>query len=80
MLAGTAGEGLFTAADADLESRELLRHGVLPHSLKRSIFVGTLEGVVFPGLEKFGISPACPPMARGARPRSPDLARLTSEE
>jgi len=30
---------------------------VLPHSLKRSIFVGTLEGVVFPGLEKFGISP-----------------------
>ena len=56
MLAGTVGEGLFTAADADLQSRELLRHGVLPHSLKRSIFVGTLEGVVFPGLEKFGIS------------------------
>jgi len=57
MLAGTVDEGLFAAAGADLESRELLRHGVLPHSLKRSIFVGTLEGVVFPGLEKFGISP-----------------------
>jgi rubrerythrin len=56
MLAGTVGEGLFASAGADLESRELLRHGVLPHSLKRSIFIGTLEGVVFPGLEKFGIS------------------------
>jgi len=56
MLAGTVDEGLFAAAGADLESRELLRHGVLPHSLKRSIFIGTLEGVVFPGLEKFGIS------------------------
>jgi hypothetical protein len=57
MLAGTVGEGLFASAGADLESRELLRHGVLPHSLKRSIFIGTLEEVVFPGLEKFGISP-----------------------
>ena len=56
MLAGTVDEGLFAAAGEDRESRELLRHGVLPHSLKRSIFVGTLEGVVFPGLEKFGIS------------------------
>ena len=56
MLAGTVNEGLFAAAGEDRESRELLRHGVLPHSLKRSIFVGTLEGVVFPGLEKFGIS------------------------
>ena len=56
MLAGTVDEGLFAAAGEDRESRELLRHGVVPHSLKRSIFVGTLEGVVFPGLEKFGIS------------------------
>ena len=56
MPAGTVGEGLFASPGADLESRELLRHGVLPHSLKRSIFIGTLEGVVFPGLEKFGIS------------------------
>ncbi len=55
MLSGTAAEGLFTAADAELESPELLRHGVLPHSTKREIFIGTLEGVVLPGLEKFGI-------------------------
>ena len=55
MLSGTVAGGLFEDADADLESPELLRHGVLPHSTKREIFVGTLEGVVLPGLEKFGI-------------------------
>jgi hypothetical protein len=55
MLSGAAGDGLFAAADAELESAELVRDGVLPHSTKRAIFTGTLEGVVFPGLEKFGI-------------------------
>jgi hypothetical protein len=55
MLSGTVDEGLFAAADAELENPELLRHGVLPHSQKRAIFAGTLEAVVFPGLEKFGI-------------------------
>lgn len=55
MLSGTVDGGLFAPADAELESPGLLRHGVLPHSQKRAIFAGTLEGVVFPGLEKFGI-------------------------
>jgi len=55
MLSGTVGDGLFAPAGPDLESRELLRHGVLPHSQKRATFTGTLRGVVFPGLEKFGI-------------------------
>lgn len=55
MLAGAAAEGLFSAADAEAESPELLRHGVLPHSTKKRIFVGTLEGVILPGLERFGI-------------------------
>jgi len=55
MLAGAAGEGLFAAGDAALESPGLLVHGVLPLSRKREIFVNTLEEVVFPGLEQFGI-------------------------
>jgi rubrerythrin len=55
MLAGTAEDDLFRASDPALDSPALLRHGVLPHSTKREVFAGTLEGVVFPGLEKFGI-------------------------
>jgi len=55
MLAGAAGDRLFAAADPELESKDLPRDGVLPHSTKRAIFTGTLEGVVFPGLEKFEI-------------------------
>jgi len=55
MLAGAAGDGLFAPVDPELESEDLPRDGVLPHSKKRAIFTGTLEGVVLPGLEKFGI-------------------------
>jgi hypothetical protein len=58
MLSGTVDDGLFSGADAESEADELLRHGVLPHSRKRAIFVRTLEEVVFPGLEKFDIDAA----------------------
>ncbi len=58
MLEGTVDGALFAPADAELESPQLLRHGVLPHSRKREIFVGALEEVVFPGLEKFNIATA----------------------
>jgi len=55
MLSGTAEEGLFSPADPELDAPELLRHGILPHSRKSAVFAGTLEDVVFPGLERFGI-------------------------
>jgi rubrerythrin len=58
MLAGTVEPELFApndAADAEPDAAELLRHGVLPRARKREIFVGTLEEVVFPGLEKLGV-------------------------
>ncbi len=55
MLAGSVDESLFAPADPERESADLLRHGVLPHSKKREVFVGTLESVVFPGLSGFGI-------------------------
>jgi len=57
MLSGTVGDDLFSAVDEELEASGLLRLGVLPHSMKRRIFVGTLDGVVLPGLEKFGVDP-----------------------
>jgi hypothetical protein len=55
MLEGTVSEELFARAKPDLEDPELLQHGVLPHSTKRSIFVQTLRDVVFPGLEYHGV-------------------------
>jgi hypothetical protein len=55
MLEVSAGERLFDAAAAELESPELLHHGVLPHSMKRSVFTLTLLEVVFPGLESLGV-------------------------
>jgi hypothetical protein len=58
MLAGAAGDQLFADGAPELESAELLRHGVLPLSRKREIFAQTLREVILPGLEQFGISTA----------------------
>ena len=55
MLAGTIDEALFGPSPADEDAEGLLRLGVLPLSKKREVFLGTLEQVVFPGLEKFGV-------------------------
>ena len=37
---------------------EFARHGILATARKREIFVRTLEEVVLPGLEQFGIDTA----------------------
>jgi hypothetical protein len=58
MLAGTVDDALFARKPAHPDEEELLRHGVLPAGRKREIFVRTLEEVVFPGFEEFGIDPA----------------------
>ena len=55
MLSGTVDDELFATAVPDVNAKELLKHGVLPHQHKREIFERTLLDVVFPGLEKFGI-------------------------
>jgi hypothetical protein len=57
MLAGTIDEGLFGAPRDDEDPEGLLRLGVLPLEKKREVFLGTLEQVVFPGLERFGVDP-----------------------
>jgi len=55
MLSGTVGDDLFSGAGADPDPEGLLRHGVLPRSRKKEIFLRTLEEVVLPGLEKFAV-------------------------
>lgn len=57
MLEGTIAEGLFEQSPEELESPQLLEHGVLPHSSKRATFVATLSEVIFPGLERLGVDP-----------------------
>jgi hypothetical protein len=57
ILAGTIDESLFGPPPPDEEPEALLRLGVLPLAKKREVFLGTLEQVVFPGLEKFGVDP-----------------------
>jgi hypothetical protein len=58
MLSGTVEDALFRSTPPDPDEEQLLRHGVLPTARKREIFVHTLEEVVFPGFEQFGIDPA----------------------
>ncbi len=58
MLQGSAAPDLFLPASSELDHPALLEHGVLPHGSKREVFVHTLEQVVFPGLEQFGIDAA----------------------
>jgi rubrerythrin len=58
MLSGAVDERIFSAAAEERDSGELLRHGVLPVARKREVFLGTLEQVVLPGLERFGIDAA----------------------
>lgn len=53
MLSGSVEDTLFLEPPED---RDLLRYGVLPPSTKKAIFARTLEEVVVPGLETFGIA------------------------
>jgi len=55
MLEGSAAPRLFEVPPPELESPELLACGVLPHSMKRSVFTLTLLEVIFPGLESLGV-------------------------
>jgi hypothetical protein len=76
MLSGTVSGELFTPGDEEMESAELLRHGVLPRARKREIFVGALEEIVLPGLERFGVdsAPARAWLAARLHSRGPDLS------
>jgi hypothetical protein len=58
MLAGSAGPEMFEPAAEDLDHPELLRQGVIPQSMRRSVYVETLQTVVFPGFETLGVDTA----------------------
>ncbi|HEU4382044.1 MAG TPA: ferritin family protein [Anaeromyxobacteraceae bacterium] len=58
MLEGSIDVDLFRPCDPARDDQALLEHGVLPAALKREVFTRTLEEVVFPGLERFGVDPA----------------------
>lgn len=58
MLEGGTSPSLFAPGAPEEESPELLRHGVLPHTRKRDVFVQALREVVLPGLERFGVDTA----------------------
>jgi hypothetical protein len=56
MLTGSVDAALFKpASDPSLEDPALVSVGVLPHSLKRQVFLRTLDEVVLPGLHGLGV-------------------------
>jgi hypothetical protein len=54
---GTAKDDLF-ATEPDDPAPDLGAHGELPRSERLELFVGTMEQVVFPGLERCEIDPS----------------------
>jgi hypothetical protein len=57
MLKTTAGDS-FNKPAPGVEDGRLAEHGVLPYSMRRKVFIDTLEDVIFPGLEALAIDTA----------------------
>jgi len=55
MLEGSVDDDFFLPADPAREDPRLLEAGVQPHTARRHLFVETLNGVIFPGLEGAGV-------------------------
>lgn len=55
MISGNAGPDLFAPPRGEVDRPELLRQGVVPHSMRQQVYVETLESVVFPGFETLGV-------------------------
>ncbi len=55
MIAGSAGPEIFKPAPEAANDPELLRQGVVPHALRRQVYVETLQTVVLPGFETLGV-------------------------
>lgn len=55
MIEGSAGPELFQPAPDGADDGALLQSGVVPHSLRRRLYVDTLESVIFAGFEQYGI-------------------------
>jgi hypothetical protein len=57
MLRTTAGDS-FKPKQKGPEESALVEHGVLPYSLRREVFIKTLDDVIFPGLDALGVDAA----------------------
>lgn len=55
MIGGSAGPEMFAPPPEEVDRPELLRQGVIPQSLRKEVYVETLETVVFPGFETLGV-------------------------
>jgi len=55
MLKGSVDDDFFLPVDPAREDPRLLAAGVLPHTARRTLFVETLDRVIFPGLEGAGV-------------------------
>jgi len=71
MLRGSVDDDLFRPVEPDREDEALLVFGVLPHAMKRDLFVRSLEEVVFPGLEGAGVDTVAGRARLGERRASP---------
>jgi hypothetical protein len=58
MVAGSAGPEIFKSAPPGTDHPDLLRQGVVPHTLRRQVYVETLQTVVFPGFDTLGVDTA----------------------
>jgi rubrerythrin len=55
MMDGNAGPEMFAPAPEEVDRPELLRQGVVPQSMRKQVYVETLQSVVFPGFETLGV-------------------------
>lgn len=55
MIGGSAGPEMFAPPADDADRPELLRQGLIPQSMRRQVYVETLETVVFPGFDTVGV-------------------------
>jgi hypothetical protein len=55
MIGGSAGPEMFAPGPPEMDHPELLRQGVVPRSMRRRVYLETLDTVVLPGFESLGI-------------------------
>jgi hypothetical protein len=58
MLSSVIPEGMYGPPPPEREVHELLAHGVLTHTLRKDLFAATLNEVILPGLERYGVDTA----------------------
>lgn len=55
MIDGSAGPEIFTTGPGEADDPRLLSQGVIPHSMRRKLYVEALQTVVLPGFDTVGV-------------------------